>query len=147
MKNKFGSAMAGAVAIVTLAGFLSTQMVFADWIPISGSFQKISGGNTNLPCPGTYTGYVKATNSAGSFWLTPPTNATSCIVTDASGFPAPYVSVVQATRRSDFRCFCGTNSLTIGVTNNTTYEFIAYIKSVPPPPTNGQPVILEVLWQ
>jgi hypothetical protein len=87
------------------------------------------------------------TNSAGSVWLTPPTNATSGTFTNASGFAPPYVSVACVLRKSDLMSWCGTNSVTFPVTNTAQYSLTVYVKNTPPPPTNGQPVNLQVIWQ
>lgn len=87
------------------------------------------------------------TNSAGSIWLTPPTNTTSGTFTNASGFAPPFVSVAYVMRKSDFMTWCSTNSVTFPATNSTSYQMIMYVKSTPPPPTNGQPVTLQIIWQ
>jgi hypothetical protein len=110
-------------------------------------FTQQSGGGTNIPCPGPYTGYSRMTNSAGSIWLAPPTNTTSGTFTNASGFAPPYVSVACAVRKSDGMSWCGTNSVTFPATNSTSYQLVIYVKSTPPPPTNGQPTTLQIIWQ
>lgn len=102
---------------------------------------------TGSGCPGSTTGYAKMTNSAGGSWITPPTNATSATFTDASGFAAPYVSVVKVVRKSDQKPWCDTNSVTFPVTNSAQYSFTVYVKSPLPPPTNGEPMNLQIIWQ
>ena len=103
-------------------------------------------GGSGSGCPGTYTGLAKMTNGA-SLWFTPPTNATSGTLTDASGFAAPYVSVASVKRKSDLVTWCDTNSVTFPATNSTTYSLTVYVKSPLPPPTNGQPMTLKITWQ
>jgi hypothetical protein len=107
----------------------------------------IDGGSTNSPCPGVFHAYAKMTNSAGAFWLTPSNNASSGTFTDASGFAPPYSSVVFVTRKRDLATWCGTNSVTFPATNSTQYSLTVYIKSTPPPPTNSQPLMLQIHWQ
>ena len=102
-------------------------------------------GSIGTSCPGTYTGFAKMTNGA-SFWFTPPTNATSGTLTDASGLPAPYVSIAYVKRKSDGMPWCDTNSVTFPVTNTTQYSLTVYVKSPLPPPTNGQPMNLQITW-
>ncbi len=106
-----------------------------------------SGGSTNTPCSGTFTAYARMTNSAGSVWIRPPTNTTTGTLTDVSGFPPPYWSVAVVTRQSDFAGWCQTNSVTFPATNGTSYELGVFVKSATPPPTNGQPLKLQIVWQ
>jgi hypothetical protein len=110
------------------------------------AFKLSSGGSTNTPCSGAYTGYARMTNSAGSLWIRPPTNTTTGTFTDASGFGPPYWSVVTVLRQSDFASWCQTNSVTFPATNGTSYELTLWVKSTPPPPTNGQPLSLQIVW-
>lgn len=128
--------------IVLLAG-ITASIVMADNQVIP--FTKKSGGGGS-GCPGTYTGYIKMTNSAGTFWFTPPTNAVSGTLTDASGFSAPYVSVASVTC-NDLSSWCGTNSVTFPATNSKLYSLTVYVKNTPPPPTNSQPMTLQITWQ
>ena len=107
-------------------------------------FTKKNGGSGS-GCPGAYTGYAKMTNSVGTFWLTPPAGTTSGTFTDASGLPAPYVSVA-CVACSDFSSWCDTNSVTFPATSSKQYSLTVYVKSSPPP-TNGQPMNLQVIWQ
>jgi hypothetical protein len=139
MKSKFGH----LITAVALTGF-AAGVAWADQQAIP--FTKKSGGSGS-GCPGAYTGYAKITNSTGSIWITPPTNAVSGTLTDASGFPSPYVSVGYVTRKSDSVTWCGTNSVTFPATNSTSYQLIVYVKNTPPPPTNGQPMNLQITWQ
>ena len=102
-------------------------------------------GGSGTACFGAYTGFAKMTNGA-SLWFTPPTNATSGTLTDASGFAAPYVSVAYV-KRNDYVAWCGTNSVTFPATSSKTYQLMVYVKSPLPPPTNGQPMNLQITWQ
>lgn len=128
--------------VATIAGLL-VGAAFADQQTIPFTVQS---GGSGSGCPGAYTGYAKMTNSAGMFWITPPTNATSGTLKDASGFPPPYVSVVQVTRKSDNTKWCDTNSVTFPATNSTQYALTVDVKSALPPPTNGQPIALQITW-
>lgn len=83
----------------------------------------------------------------GGFMFKPPTNATSCIVTDASTFGSPYCSVVQGFVKGGSQKWCGTNTVTFPVNASNQYSFTAYIMNSPPPPANGQTVTLQILWQ
>lgn len=109
-------------------------------------FTKKSGGSGS-GCPGIYTGYAKMTNNIGTFWLTPPTNAISGTFTNTSIFASPFVSVTMVGRKSDFATWCGTNSVTFPATNTDQYSFTVYTKSPLPPPTNSEPMNLEIIWQ
>ncbi len=129
--------------VAIMLASLTTSLVWADQESISFTKKSVSGSG----CPGAYSGYAKMTNSAGSIWITPPTNAASGTLTDASGFPAPYVSVAYVTRRSDGVAWCGTNSVTFPATNTTSYELMIVVRNTPPPPTNGEPMTLQINWQ
>jgi len=130
------------VVALTLAS-LAANLAWAGQETIPFTNKSVSGSG----CPGAYTGYAKMTNSAGSIWITPPANTTSGTFTDASGFASPYVSVVNVIRRSDNASWCETNSVTFPATNSTSYQLALYVKNTPPPPTNGQPMTLEITWQ
>lgn len=106
-------------------------------------FTKKNGGSGS-GCPGVYTGYAKMTNSAGAIWITPPTNTVSGTFTDASGLPAPYLSVAYVVC-NNLMSWCNTNSVTFPATSAHQYQLIVYVKS--PSPTNGQPMNLQVTWQ
>ena len=108
---------------------------------------KATTGQGSNSCSGVYYAYAKMTNSTGGLWLTPPAGTTSGIFTDASGFPLPYSSVVQVTRRNDGTTWCEATSVTFPATNTTSYQLIVYVTSPTPPPTNGQPMTLEIQWQ
>jgi hypothetical protein len=104
------------------------------------------GGSTNVPCPGVYTGYAKYTNTDGTYWVTPPQGATNCIFSDVSGFPAPYASVA-CVGCNNLKKWCGPTTVTFPVTGTAKYEFIVYVTSATPPPTNGQPISMNIEWQ
>jgi hypothetical protein len=129
--------------IATLFTGLAACIALADQQNIPCTLRTVGGSG----CPGAYTGYAKMTNNVGGFWITPPTNAVSGTLTDASGFPSPYVSVAYVMRKSDLVTWCGTNSVTFPATSSTSYELFVYIKNTPPPPTNGQPMNLQIAWQ
>jgi hypothetical protein len=97
-------------------------------------------------CPGSYTGVAKMTNSTGAYWITPPANTSSGTLTDASGFGSPYTSVAYVKSKTGFS-WCETNTVTFPATNTTSYELYIYVKSPLPPPTNGQPMNLQITWQ
>jgi len=128
--------------VATIAGLMVCAAV-ADQQSIP--FTSQSGGSGS-GCPGTYTGFAEMTNSAGTFWITPPTNTSSGTFTDASGLASPYVSVAYVTRKSDGLTWCGTNSVTFPATNSMKYSLMVYVKNTPPPPTNGQPLTLQINW-
>jgi hypothetical protein len=131
-----------ALAALLFAGcatHLQTESNTTETIP----FTKQSGGSGS-GCPGAYTGYAKMTNSTGAIWLTPPAGTTSGTFTDASGLPAPYLSVAWV-KCNNLSTWCNTNSVTFPATSSHQYQLIVYVKSSPP--TNGQPMNLQVTWQ
>jgi hypothetical protein len=96
-------------------------------------------------CLGNYYALAKMTNSSGGFWLTPPTGTHTGTFTNASGIAAS--SGVVVIRKSDQTAWCtNKTSLTFPATNSS-YELILYITSHTPPPTNGQPLSLQVTWR
>lgn len=131
-------------SLIVLAGFAAC-IAWADQQTIPFTPQNSGSGSG---CPGTWTGYAKMTNTTdGTLWIKPPTNAISGTLTDVSGFAAPYESVAYVKRQSDLKTWCDTNSVTFPVTNTTKYQLIIYVKSTPPPPTNGQPMNIQATWQ
>jgi hypothetical protein len=137
-KNKIPTIICAAA--VLLAGVIS-QIALADTqiIPFTPKSSGTGGG-----CTGVYTGFAKMTNSAGTFALTPPTNTTSGTFSDISGFGAPYVSVANVS--CGLSTWCDTNSVNFPATNSKTYVCTVYVKSPLPPPTNGQPISLQIVW-
>lgn len=131
--------------ILALAGFTAAIALADQTITQTISFKTQSGGSGS-GCPGTYNGLAQMTNDTGGSWITPPTNAVSGTFTDASGFASPYVSVAYV-KRNDLVKWCDTNSVTFPATNSKTYQLTVYVKSPLPPPTNGQPMNLQVTWQ
>jgi hypothetical protein len=138
IKPTFGYIVSG-LALTCLA----VCIAWADSQNIPFTLKSGGGGPS---CPGTYTGYAKMTNSTGSIWITPPAHTSSGTFTDASGFPPPYVSAAYVARKSDLASWCGTNTVTFPATNSTSYQLVIYVKSTPPPPTNGQPMQLQITW-
>ena len=131
-------------AVITLAGLIGYVALADDPTSETISFTAQTGG-TGAGCAGAYTGYAKMTNSAGTLWITPPTNTTSGTFSDASGFAAPYVSVARVSC-NDLSAWCDTNSVTFPATNSKKYSLTVYVKSPLPPPTNSQPISLQVVW-
>jgi len=124
---------------LTVAGFYS-------WVAMADSQgDKPTFGQGTNSCAGTYYAYAKMTNGSGGVWLTPPANTKSGVFTDLSGFPAPYSSSVIVAQRN-LVSWCGTNGLNFPVTNGMTYSVTVYVTSPTPPPTNGQPLNLSVMW-
>ncbi len=143
MKNQTPQAI--CAIMVLLAGFAASLAWAADTISQAIPITVQSGGSGS-GCPGTWTGYAKMTNGVGSLWITPPTNTVSGILKDASSFASPYASVAYV-KCSDLHTWCDSNSVTFPATNSKNYEMIVYVKSTPPPPTNGQPMNLQITWQ
>jgi hypothetical protein len=104
----------------------------------------VSGGQ-GTDCPGPFTAYSAITNSLGGYWITPPTNTTTGTLTDLSGFPAPYASVVTVMRKSDLMTWCSDNSISFPVTNGNSFQLKVFVISSPAP-TNG-PLVLQITWQ
>ena len=129
------------IATLLLTGFAAC-VALAD---TQGIVTTVTKGSTS--CVGTYYAYAKATNSAGSIWITPPSNTnTSGTFTDIStNISTNYSSTVLVTRKKDGVAWCGTNSVTFPATNSTSYQMISYVTSQPPP-TNGQLQTLQIVW-
>ena len=98
----------------------------------------------NNACAGNFNATAKMTNSTGGSWLTPPAGKTNGTFADASGFAVPYKSVVLVTRKSDLATWCATNSVTFPASSSASYSLAVYVTSTLPPPTNGQPMALQV---
>jgi len=130
---------------LTLIGFAACVAI-ADQQAIPFTPQNSGTGSS---CPGTWTGYAKMTNATdGTFWITPPTNVISGTLTDASGFASPYTSVTYVKSKNHLtQKWCDTNSVTFPATNTDKYSLTVYVKSSVPPPTNGQPINVQVTWQ
>jgi len=126
-----------------LAGF-TTLMALADTQKDSVTFMSSSNG-----CCGTYYAYARMTNDKASTWIKPPTNivVTSGTLTDVSGFPSPYSSHASALKFGAATPTCGSNSVTFPATNTSTYQLTVYVKSPTPPPTNSEPMTLQITWQ
>jgi hypothetical protein len=96
----------------------------------------------------TYYGTVSFTNGAGSIWIKPTNGVTSFTFSDTSGFPAPYKSVVIGMNKTTYQMY-GTNTLTnvvtFAVATNYSYSLTLYVTNVPPPPTNGQLITMQLL--
>ena len=103
-----------------------------------------------IPNIGTYYAMAKMTNTTApySFYVVPPTNTQTGTFQDVSGFPAPYSSSLMVTRKIDGVKWHtnNNNSITFPATNSS-YLLTVYVNTTPPPPTNGQPVTLQVTWQ
>jgi len=128
------------IATLLLTGFAAC-VALADTEGIVPTFTK---GSTS--CVGTYYAYAKMTNSAGSIWITPPTNTTNGTFTDIStNISTNYTSTVVVMRKKDLVTWCGTNSVTFPATNSTSYQMVSYVTSQPPP-TNGQLQTLQIVW-
>ena len=139
-----GKVAALVTAVFCLGGDYAQAQISTENLPFSKSSGTVDG------CPGSYTGLVKFTNSAGTVPLTlvtPPLNTTSGTLTDASSFGSNYVSRVYAVRASDFNSWCGTNSVSFPVSTGDQFYLTIYVKNSPPPPTNGQPIVAQINWQ
>ena len=134
-----------STAALILAGFMGCIAS-----EVAQNIQATVGQGTGSDCVGTYYALAKMTNSSGLFWLTPPAGTTTGIFKDASGFPAPYASTIMVGRRSDQATWCtnsSTNGLSFPASSSTSYCMTVYVNSKNPPPTNGQPMTLQVTWQ
>jgi hypothetical protein len=143
-KNKKTMYKIVCAAAVLFAGFaigMADQQTQKD-LPTMG---KVTGTG----CPGTYYALARMTNSTGLFWLTPTAGATNGIFKDVSGFPHPYASSTEVVQRSDGTLWCSTstNGVSFPVSSSTSYSMVVYVTSKNPPPTNGQPLVLQVTWQ
>lgn len=132
------------VAAIILVGFMHCG-AFAQSTQTQGDPANLLTSSNQYV--GTFYAQAKMTNSHGIFWITPPTNTQTGTFTDASGFPAPYVSAITVARRSDGYMWHtnNNNSVTFPATNSS-YSLSVYVTGLPPPPTNGQTLTLQVQW-
>lgn len=138
-KNKPSKIILTALALAGLTGINALgQNKQADPAKIS------TGTNANF---GKYYAIARMTNGT-SFWIKPDTNivVSSGTLTDISGFPAPYASYVMVAPFASGTNFWASNSITFSATNTLTYELTAYVTSPTPPPTNNQPMTLQIKW-
>jgi hypothetical protein len=140
-KRTLKIACTAAVVLAGIMGCIASQQTQSD-LPTMG---EVAGTG----CPGTYYAMARMTNSTGLFWLTPPTGTTNGIFKDVSGFPHPYTSATAVVRRSDLNPWCSTstNGVSFPASSSTSYSMTVYVTSKNPPPTNGQPLVLQVTWQ
>lgn len=146
MKNMtFKTSKIVCVGAIMMAGFINLAVAqqSTQTQPLPATFS--SGSNTYI---GTYYAWVKATNSAGSILIMPTNGVQSCTIQDVSGYPSPYSSAFVVQRKSDGHWWYtnNNNSLTFPVAHGTNYTICLYVSSAPPPPTNGQPIMLQIQW-
>ena len=142
-KNKsiVGQILALLALTSLLAGSAWAQQSSSQCLPFI-----MKAGGSGSGCPGVYTGYAKMTNSIGSFWITPPTNTISGTLTNATTGGDPFAAVACVQRKNDVTIWCDTNCVTFPATNTAQYQLVIYAKSTPPP-TNGQPILVQITWQ
>jgi len=134
-------------------GSCDTDAPGASLFVITGTNTAVSGpiqaGTGTKSCPGAYTGWVTFKNTSGSSWWTPATGATNCTITDLSrgNYNPPYIPVVQAVDNITLASWCGTNTVSFPVTGSHKYQFTTFIKNPMPPPTQGDALTLDILWQ
>jgi hypothetical protein len=134
------------ITTLALTGLAASVAWAADTISQSRPCTYQNGGSGS-GCPGTWTAYAKMTNNVGTFWITPPTNVVSGTLTDASGFASPYASVAYVKSKNTLVSWCDTNTVSFPATNTDLYSLTVYVKSPVPPPTNSQPMNLQITWQ
>ena len=142
MKKNFTSVVIVAAGMV-LAGVINSS--FGDPTTESATFKQI----TPTPVDGfTSYGSVNFTNGTGAIWIKPTNGVTSFTFSDISAYPAPYKSVVIGMNKTTFQVY-GTNTLsnvvTFPVASNYSYSLTVYVTNVPPPPTNGQLISMQLL--
>ena len=142
-KNKTSKIIFAAVLV--LAGF-SGFIALADPHTQCDSAKISVGTNSSF---GKFYAYAKMTNANGvGFWIKPDTNivVSSGTLTDISGFPAPYSSYAVVTPFGSITNLYASNSITFPATNTLTYQLTVFVTSPTPPPTNGQPMTLQIKW-
>jgi hypothetical protein len=132
---------AAALALAGLTACIASQQTQND----PPTFGKGSGSG----CIGTYYAVAQMTNGLGLFLITPPSGTTNGVFKDISGFPPPYASAKVVIRGSDGKSWCtnNANGVTFPASSSDTYEMAVYVNSKTPPPTSGQPLVLQVTWQ
>lgn len=151
MKSPIHSTSGKTVFLATLAALVLTGC--ATNVGLQGNATQAipftpQNSGSGSSCPGTWTGYARMTNTTdGTIWIKPPANAVSGTLTDASVGASNYVSVACVKRQSDQFKWCDTNSVTFPVANTAKYSLYIYVKSPLPPPTNSQPIDIQITWQ
>lgn len=141
MKANKWSKLGQMVAVMAFIG-LAASLAQAD--NQSDSYTPQPGGTGTNSC-GVYYGYAKMTNSTGTFWIVAPTNITSGTLTDTSTYGSPYTSVAFVGCING-KSWCSSNNVTFPATSGTKYSMTVFVTSTPPP-TNGQPISLQLTWQ
>ena len=142
---KMNSKLKCIVAVVTLVlagGWAS----FASIPVVQFLAPYVAPGGQGSDCPGPFTGYSIMTNSAGSIWITPPAGTTHGILTDISGYPAPYASVASVMRKSDLMTWCAGNYVDFPVTNGDRFQLKMFVVSAMPTNTPVN-LVLQIQWQ
>ena len=127
-----------SVTVLLMSGFLGVAV--AEMQSDTVSVEQGSGSG----CVGTYYAVARMTNSSGAFWITPPQDTHTGTFTNASG--SGYTSTLYVMRKIDQQPFCATGSVTFPATNSS-YSLTLYVTSHAPPPTNNQPINLQVTWK
>jgi len=131
---------------ITLAAILAAAALAGNMVEADQQVVRTVLGQNPSPCGGTSYATATMTNSSGTHWITPPNGTHTGTFTNASGLGAPFSCALSVVRKSDQYSWCDTNSLTFPATNSS-YSMTVYVTSVPPPPTNNQPMTLEVIWK
>lgn len=126
-----------AIAVTTL---ISISVNADTFITNNETLLTTATSSMGTGCPGSYSGYLKFTNSTGTFAIRPPTNTVSGVFScvDVQS-PVPRASVVVG-----LTVHCDTNTVAFPATNSKTYSCIIYRKDMP---TNGQPANVQLVWR
>ncbi|MGE3309627.1 MAG: hypothetical protein AB7O66_06630 [Limisphaerales bacterium] len=112
----------------------------------SSAIPRFGPGGNPTGCPGTYQAIARIPAPGGLLTWTAPAGSTSCRITDVTpGMPGTYVSRVEAVKVIS-QVACGDTTVTFPVTAGSKYSFTIYVINVPPPPTAGVALVLEVEW-
>ena len=147
MNKKLKTSTIICAAAIMMTGFMGCSEYAQQYTQTQGDPATLTT-NTS-PYAGVYYATSHMTNSTGGSWITPSNGVSSCTFQDASGFQPPFTWSVVVIRHIDGVKWCtnNNNSLTFPVTNSTSYQITEYVNSAPPPPTNGQPLMLQAQWQ
>ncbi|MBL9128035.1 MAG: hypothetical protein JNL97_10330 [Verrucomicrobiales bacterium] len=116
-------------------------------VPITSSaIPRFGQGGNPTGCPGIYQAIARFPAPDGLMTWTAPAGSTSCRITDVTpGMPGTYISRVEAVKVIT-QVACGQTTVTFPVTAGSKYTFTIYVINVPPPPTAGQSLNLQVEW-
>ena len=142
---------AETIYTVPVALFVTSRFLILDSIhtPVAGPFQPNQLSLTSRCDSQNYTSYVRFIWPGPTVWYTPKAGVTTCTVTDTSNVGAGYSAQVEVVESGTLKKFCGTgtpSSTSFPVTAGKKYQFVIFVHNTPPPPSAGQTLSLDIVW-